>query len=464
MGIFGTLLSKLAGRSASEEARSDRETAARVAVSVSGANPEVHVPDEEVVERAREHAFVLHSDLPPLKTAHQWWNDAAQKRRVRDEADKAYAWVAPFVSLDVAESEALKAAMKAGPRGLGTIVKELRALIRDRRKSGEPHLQLLSSLYGACVGLDFARSLSFEGTYVADCVDLRELQQVRIEYPRMGYQCVESLGKTDVKWIIEAFGEPAEHQSFDALWPHIRRNAVIRYCRGQLRSKNEASKSLGWAEQSMEDWLHELVRRNIGYHKEWQERVAARQAFLAEAKVALDAAWDATDRTFVVADLETTGLNPDVDEVLEVAAVKVKPDGTIAGEFTALVRTTGISEEIAQLTGISQQMSDTNGRPLPEVLSAFLNFIGACPVFFHNAPFDVKFLARATRSTGLAFRNPVHDTLLMARQAWPSLGTYRLAALTQHLAVSAPTHRALADALTTKSVLLAAKERIRSSR
>ena len=87
----------------------------------------------------------------------------------------------------------------------------------------------------------------------------------------------------------------------------------------------------------------QLVRQNIGYFKEWQERVAARRVYLAELATVLDAAWAATRQPFIVADLETTGLNAETDEVLEFAAVQVTPDGGIAGEFSTLVRVSAAS-------------------------------------------------------------------------------------------------------------------------
>lgn len=276
-----------------------------------------------------------------------------------------------------------------------------------------------------------------------------------------GYQCIESLSKTDVKWLVEAFGEPAEHQSFDALWPHIRRNAVARYCRGELRSKNDSAKALGWPQQSMQEWLNELVKRNIGYHKEWQERVAARHAYLVELGTVLDAAWAATHQTFVVADLETTGLNAETDEVLEFAAVQVEPNGDVGDEFSVLVRvSTRVPTEITRLTGITQAAVDSEGRPLSEAMRAFAAFVGPHPVFFHNAPFDLGFIKKASSLAKVKFANPVHDTLLLARQAWPSLGTYKLAALAAYVGASVPTHRALADANAALAVLLAARKKV----
>jgi DNA polymerase-3 subunit epsilon len=469
MSLFDKLISKLtASTPAPAPTRTQSHSIGGIEVTITGpAGPAVQVSDAEIAERARKHSFVLTTDPPALKTADQWWNEDTHKRRRREGSEKAYAWVLPFLPLEIAKLERLQAAQEWGPHGAGAIAKELRALIRERRKSKEQHQELLLSLYGACVAADLSASLKFEGTqphYMARFVDINEVQPVKLDYATMGYQCIESLSKTDVKWLVEAFGEPAEHQSFDALWPHIRRNAVARYCWGELRSKNDSAKSLGWPQQSMQEWLNELVKRNIGYHKEWQERVLARQAYLAELDTVLDAAWAATRQSFVVADLETTGLNAETDEVLEFAAVQVEPDGSVTGEFSVLVRVSArVPTEITRLTGITQDAADSEGRPLSEAMKAFAAFVGPHPVFFHNAPFDWAFIKKAGSLAKVKFANPVHDTLPLARQAWPTLGTYKLAALAEHVGAPAPTHRALADANAALAVLLAARKKVESN-
>lgn len=211
----------------------------------------------------------------------------------------------------------------------------------------------------------------------------------------------------------------------------------------------------------MQEWLEDLVRRNIGYFKEWQDRVATREAYLAERATVLDAAWTATRQPFIVADLETTGLSPENDEVLELAALKVTPDGSITGEFSTLVRVSRqVPAEITRLTGITQDAIDNNGRPSVDAMKAFAAFVGAYPIFFHNAPFDQGFLKKAASRANMKFENPVHDTLPLARQAWPSLDTYKLATLAQRAGAAVPTHRALEDARAALAVLLAARQKV----
>jgi DNA polymerase-3 subunit epsilon len=468
MGLFDKLLSKLTSAAASSpstrpEAEVQPRPTASITVTISGPDsPSVQVSDAEVAERFREHAFVLTTDPPTLKAGDEWWNEDAHKRRRREGSEMAYSWLKPFVPLEIAKLERLKAAQEWGPHGASAVAKGLRSIIRESRKAKEPYQDLLQALYGVCVIADLSASLKFEGIqphHMSRFVDLNELQLVKLDYRTMGYQCSTSLSKTDVKWLIETFGEPAEHQSFNALWPHIRRDAVARYCWGELRRCNSTAKSLGLPQKTMQEWMDELVRRNIGYFKEWQESAAARKTYLTELATVLDAAWTATNQPFIVADLETTGLNAETDEVLEFAAVQVTSDGGIAGEFSTLVRVSRqIPVEITRLTGITQDAIDRQGRPLADAMKAFTAFVGEHPIFFHNAPFDLKFIKKAASHANMKFASPVHDTLPLARQAWPSLGTYKLATLAQHVGAPVSTHRALADAKAALAVLLSARQ------
>jgi DNA polymerase III subunit epsilon len=473
VGLFGKLISKItvgavSSPSSPPETVVQPQTRTGITVTInSPTGPSVKVSDTEVAEHARQYAFVLTTDPPALKTSDQWWSEDTQKRRRREGSEKLYAWLLPFVSVEIAKLEQLQAVQERGPSGADAIAKGLRTIIRERRKAKQQYKDLLEALYGICVIADLSASLEFEGTrphYMARFVDINELLPTQLDFKTIDYQYIESLSKTDVKWLVETFGEPTGHQSFDTLWPHIRRNAVARYCWSELRSSNNNATSLGLPQKTMKEWLDELVRRNIGYFKEFQERVAAREGHLAKVATVLDVAWAATRHPFIVADIETTGLTCEVDEVLEFAALRVTPEGSISDEFSTLVRVSRpIPAEITRLTGITQDVIDHQSQPLTDAMKAFTAFVGTCPVFFHNAPFDHGFIMKAASLTNVKFVNPVHDTLPLARQAWPSLGTYKLAALAQHVGTAVPTHRALADAKAVLAVLLAARQSVAST-
>lgn len=212
------------------------------------------------------------------------------------------------------------------------------------------------------------------------------------------------------------------------------------------------------------------LRRLLGYFRaRRQARAQAEQA--AEAKrrqgrvsylrrrareraVTLLRAQEATRGTFVVADLETTGLSGE-DEIVEIAALRVDHVGRVLAEFSTLVRIRGyLPERITRLTGITRQMVASRGVPLGEALSRFLGFCRKDPVFFYNAPFDKRFLQAACERLALSFENEVHCSLKVARAAWPQLRSHKLVDLARHLNAPLPAHRGLDDVRTTLYVLM----------
>lgn len=173
----------------------------------------------------------------------------------------------------------------------------------------------------------------------------------------------------------------------------------------------------------------------------------------------------ALGRPFAVVDIETTGLNPNYDEIIEIAVLVVTGSRVPVMEFSTLVRPQrSIPPEITRLTGIEQWHVDERGRSLAEGMSRFMGVVGDLPLFAHHSAFDQAFLARSAQLTGLALTNPMHDTLYLARAAWPGLDSYKLARLAEILRVpSKPTHRALDDAKATLAVLLEAKKMLSGS-
>jgi predicted DnaQ family exonuclease/DinG family helicase len=157
-------------------------------------------------------------------------------------------------------------------------------------------------------------------------------------------------------------------------------------------------------------------------------------------------------KSFVALDVETTGLDPGRDEIIEFGAVRVS-DGVIVERFSELAKPRRpIPLVIERLTGIRN--SDLADRPPQEIaLSRFLDFVGDSPVVMHNADFDSAFL-RA--KTGGLFGNRTYDTLLLARIALPTLPRHDLATTARFLEITPlESHRALGDAETTALVWLA---------
>src|SRR3954453_9986874 len=160
--------------------------------------------------------------------------------------------------------------------------------------------------------------------------------------------------------------------------------------------------------------------------------------------------------TFVVVDLETTGLRPETSRICEIGAVRVR-DFELQDEFELLVDPgTPIGPVISALTGLRD--ADLRGAPHPAIaVRRFLEFAGDAVLVAHNARFDLSFLDRETeRLTGARLAGPVVDTVGLARRLLAGR-TQRagLSSLAQFFGTAAqPCHRALPDAQATAEILI----------
>jgi DNA polymerase-3 subunit epsilon len=151
---------------------------------------------------------------------------------------------------------------------------------------------------------------------------------------------------------------------------------------------------------------------------------------------------------FIVLDFETTGLRPDVDRTIEVAATRLV-DHRPVETFSALMYPgTRLHPFITALTGISDEM--LRGKPRPEEVMPHLRvFVGDRPIVAHNASFDRGFLRAELARVGLDLDNEFLCTMRLARRLEPGLRSYRLDALVQALELRAPDalhfHRSVAD-------------------
>jgi ATP-dependent DNA helicase DinG len=150
--------------------------------------------------------------------------------------------------------------------------------------------------------------------------------------------------------------------------------------------------------------------------------------------------------SIVALDIETTGLDPDKDLILEIGAVRFSAR-RVEDEWSTLVNPgKPIPPFITQLTGITDQMV-REAPSLQTVLPAFKKFVGDSPVLGHNVRFDLAFLRRK----GVLGLNEVLDTYEMASVLLPTAGRYNLQALAQIMAVPvSAAHRALNDAQITR--------------
>lgn len=185
---------------------------------------------------------------------------------------------------------------------------------------------------------------------------------------------------------------------------------------------------------------------------------------------------------YIAVDLETTGLDFQYDEIIEVGAVRVK-SGEIISQFSSLIRpsqshclltannlkemgfdnfgdlnqeqvdkffsTHLIPEYIEKLTGIANK--DLLSAPQAnDVLTEFLSFVDGSILVGHNINFDVNFLYDALEKMNVSFTNDFIDTMRISRKLYTEMPHHRLVDLTERLGVKQSIkHRALEDAMAT---------------
>ena len=139
-------------------------------------------------------------------------------------------------------------------------------------------------------------------------------------------------------------------------------------------------------------------------------------------------------KEYVSVDVETTGLAPKQDKIIEIGAVRVR-DGQIVESFTSFVNPGRIlSGHITELTGILQEQVD-EAETMESVLPAFLEFAGDLPLVGHRILFDYGFLKRAAVNMRLDFERSGVDTLKLSRQFLSELPSRRLSALCEHFEI-----------------------------
>ena len=151
---------------------------------------------------------------------------------------------------------------------------------------------------------------------------------------------------------------------------------------------------------------------------------------------------------FICIDLETTGLNPKRDRIIEIGAVKVR-NGEIVETFQQLIDPKQqLEERVELLTGISSK--ELEGKPaIQEVLPAIKEFLGEDVLLGHRVLFDYSFLKRAFTNEKISFERKGIDTLKLARQFVVDCESKKLESLCKHYGITHQAHRALGDVLAT---------------
>lgn len=163
--------------------------------------------------------------------------------------------------------------------------------------------------------------------------------------------------------------------------------------------------------------------------------------------------------SYVVLDIETTGLRAEDCEVIEVAAIKVV-DGKVVDEFEELIRPYNtVDGQIISLTKITNSMLEDKRR-FNEVGEDFKQFVGDNILVAHNANFDVNFLIHHFKDNELGkFSNDFIDTLRLARVGIKDTKDHKLETLLDYFDIKqTDSHRAMIDVVNTHKLYLELKE------
>lgn len=153
--------------------------------------------------------------------------------------------------------------------------------------------------------------------------------------------------------------------------------------------------------------------------------------------------------SYVCFDLETTGLSPEKNEIIEIGAVKVS-EGKVIDRFMHFVKPdTPISDMVTGITGITNAMVADAG-PTDRIIFDFIQFCGDYPVLGHNLMFDYRFMQRYAQKYYMEFEHKGVDTLKIARKVLTELPSKSLESLCEYYGiVNTAAHRAYHDALAT---------------
>ena len=153
--------------------------------------------------------------------------------------------------------------------------------------------------------------------------------------------------------------------------------------------------------------------------------------------------------SYVSIDIETTGLNPKTDRIIEIGAQKVVEGKPCETFLTFVNPNRALDEKIIELTGITDKQLETAPN-ISDVIENLLDFLGELPLVGHRILFDYSFLKKAAVNSKLSFEKEAIDTLKIARRFLESLEHKNLIFLCEYYKIPHKPHRALDDAIATR--------------
>ena len=150
---------------------------------------------------------------------------------------------------------------------------------------------------------------------------------------------------------------------------------------------------------------------------------------------------------FITIDIETTGLDPEKDEILEIAAIKYIENNE-AEIFSRVVKVQNpLTKEISELTGITDDFLLKNGMDIETALKDFWDFVGRAKLVGYNISFDMSFLRNASIEHKIKMQaNKCIDILQLARRKVKDTKNYKMSTVANALGIEmVQKHRAESD-------------------
>ena len=163
---------------------------------------------------------------------------------------------------------------------------------------------------------------------------------------------------------------------------------------------------------------------------------------------------DLINKNYVVFDLETTGLDPTSQRIIEVSAIKIT-GGNMTECFNTLVNPEKkIPTEVVELTNITDEMVKDSPKDY-EIIGDYLKFCEGCVLVAYNAPFDMSFLNIIAEKCNYKITNEVLDAYEMAKKKVKGVKNYKLKTVSEFMKVNlVGAHRAINDTLATAKVFV----------
>lgn len=136
---------------------------------------------------------------------------------------------------------------------------------------------------------------------------------------------------------------------------------------------------------------------------------------------------------FVAIDVETTGLSPIANELIEVSAIKYDGNKKIDTFSTLIKPKVRIPYYITNITGITNDMVE-EAPEVEEVMPELVEFVGDLPIVAHNANFDYKFIQNYSNNSFT--KNKLIDTVPIGRRLYPTLPNHKLGTIAKHIGIT----------------------------